>query len=77
MYKKEKKKENSHSHFICSITPVVYRSRHSHNERGHTVAHQVEVLPAWVLALKHLHQHDVELHALQEHPGEGGQEEEV
>lgn len=65
------------SHFICAVTPVVYRCWHSHDERGHPVADQVEVFPPWVLALENLHQHDVELHSLQEHPGEGGQEEEM
>lgn len=30
-----------------------------------------------MFTLKNLHQHDVELHSLQEHPGEGSQEEEM
>lgn len=64
-------------HSICSITAVVHGGGDGHNQRGNSVAHQVEVAPARVLALKHLHQHDVELHALQEHPGERRQEKEV
>lgn len=66
-----------HSHSVSAITAVVHCSRHSNYQRRDSVAHQVEVASAWVLALKHLHQHDVELHALQEHPRERCQEEEV
>lgn len=66
-----------YSHSVCAVTAVVHRSWDGHNQRRDSVAHQVEVATAWVLALKHLHQHDVELHALQEHPRERRQEEEV
>lgn len=75
--KREKRKENINSHFVSSITPIVYSSWHSHNEGRHPIADQVEVFPSRMFALKHLHQHDIELHSLQEHPGEGSQEEEM
>lgn len=66
-----------YSHSVSAITAVVHRSGNGHNQRGDSIAHQVEVASARVLALKHLHQHDVELHPFQEHPGEGCQEEEM
>lgn len=64
-------------HSICAVTPVVHRSRNSHNQRRNSITHHVEIAFAWVLALEHLHEHDVELHSFQEHPGERSQEEEV
>lgn len=66
-----------YSHSVGAVTAVVHRGGDGHDERGDAVAHQVEVASARVLALEHLHQHDVELHAFQEHPRERGQEEEV
>ena len=42
-----------------------------------TVAGQVVPESARALGLKHLDEHDVELHALETHPREGGQEEVV
>lgn len=65
------------TYFVRAVAPVVHRCRHGHNQRRHAVPDQIEVLPPGVLALKNLHQHDVELHPLQEHPGESCQEEEV
>lgn len=70
-------KSSFHSHSVGAVAAVVHRSRDGDDQRGNSVAHQVEVAPARVLALKHLHQHDVELHAFQEHPRERCQEEEV
>lgn len=64
-------------HPVGAVATVVHGCRHGHDERGYAVAHQVEVASARVLALEHLHQHDVELHPLQEHPRERRQEEEV
>lgn len=66
-----------HSHFVRAIAPVVHCCWHSHDQCRHAVADQIEVLPPGVFTLKNLHQHDVELHPLQEHPGESRQEEEV
>lgn len=73
----EKKTKTVYSHSLCAITTVVHCSRHSYDERRNTVAHQVEVATAWVFTLKDLYQHDIELHALQEHPREGRQEKEM
>ena len=66
-----------HSHFVCAIAPVVHCCWYGHNQCRHAIADQIEVLPPGVFALENLHQHDVELHPLQEHPGESCQEEEV
>lgn len=66
-----------YSHSVCAVAAVVHCSGNGHNQRGDPIAHQVEVAPARMLALKHFYQHDVELHALQEHPRERCQEEEV
>lgn len=67
----------SHSHFVCAIASVVHRCWYSHNQCRHAIANQIEILPPGVFTLKNLHEHDVELHPLQEHPGESCQEEEV
>lgn len=64
-------------HSVRAVAAVIHGSWNSYNQCRDAVAHHVEVAAARVLALKHLHQHDVELHALQEHPGERRQEEEV
>lgn len=64
-------------HPVRAVAAVVHGGRNSHNQCRDAVAHHVEVAAARVLTLEHLHQHDVELHALQEHPGERRQEEEV
>lgn len=64
-------------HSVRAVAAVVHGGRDGHDQRRHAVTHHVEVAAARVLALEHLHQHDVELHALQEHPGERRQEEEV
>lgn len=66
-----------HSHFVCAIAPVVHCCWHGHDQCRHAIANQIEVLPPRVFTLKNLHQHDVELHTFQEHPGESRQEEEV
>ncbi|TNN70377.1 hypothetical protein EYF80_019403 [Liparis tanakae] len=60
-----------------SPPPVVYGRRDAHHQCGKAVAAQIVVLFAGVLALKDLHQHEIELHTLQTHPGEGSQEEEM
>lgn len=67
----------SHVRFLGPIALVVYCRRDAHHQRGEAVATQIVVLFAGVLALKDLHQHEIELNALQTHPGEGGQEEEM
>lgn len=64
-------------HSVGAVAPVVHCGGDSHYDSRHSVSCQVEVLSPRVLALKHLNQHDVELHAFQEHPGEGCQEEEM
>lgn len=68
---------SSHVRFLGPIAPVVYGRRDAHHQRGEAVSAQIVVLFAGVLALKDLHQHEIELHALQTHPGEGSQEEEM
>lgn len=77
--KRERRKAaNSHySHFVCPIAPVVDCRGHGHDERRHPIAHQIKVLPTGMFALENLHQHDIQLHPFQKHPGEGRQEEEV
>lgn len=70
-------RRGGYSHSVCPVAAVIHGGGHGHDQRRDAVAHQIEVAPAGMLALKHLHQHDVELHALQEHPGESSQEEEV
>lgn len=64
-------------HSVGAVAPIVHRSRDRHNDGGHSVSCQVEILSPGVLAFKHLHQHDVKLHPFQEHPGERCQEEEM
>lgn len=64
-------------HSVGAVAPVVHCSGDGHYDSRYSVSCQVEVLSPGVLALKHLHQHDVELHPFQEHPGEGCQEEEM
>lgn len=64
-------------HSICAVALVVHGGGDGHDDGGHPVTCQVEVLGPGVLTLKNLHQHDVELHPFQEHPREGCQEEEV
>lgn len=64
-------------HSVSAVASVVHRGRDGHYDSWHSISCQVEVLSPGVFALKHLHQHDVELHPFQEHPGEGCQEEEM
>lgn len=67
----------SHVRFLGPIAPVVYGCGDAHHQCGEAVAAQIVVLFAGVLALKDLHQHQIELHTLETHPGEGSQEEEM
>lgn len=64
-------------HSVGAVAPVVHCGGDGHDDSRHSIACQVEVLSPGVFALKHLYQHDVELHPFQEHPGEGCQEEEM
>lgn len=64
-------------HSVGAVAPVVHCSGDGHYHSRHSISCQVEVLSPGVFALKHLYQHDVELHPFQEHPGEGCQEEEM
>lgn len=64
-------------HSVGAVAPVVHCSGDGHYDSRHSISCQVEVLSPGVFALKHLYQHDVELHPFQEHPGEGCQEEEM
>lgn len=64
-------------HSVGAIAPVVHCGRDGDYESGHSISCQVEVLGPGVLTLKYLHQHDVELHTFQEHPGKGCQEEKM
>lgn len=68
---------SSHVRFLGPIAPVVYGCRDAHHQCRKAVSTQIVVLFAGVLALEDLHQHEIELHTLQTHPGEGSQEEEM
>lgn len=67
----------AHSRSLCAVAPVVHGGGDAHHGGWDEVARQVVILPARELALKDLHQHEVELHTLQTHPGERGEEAEV
>lgn len=67
----------SHSRSLCAVASVVNGCRNAHHNSRDEVPRDVVVLPARELALKHLDQHEVQLHALQTHPGERSQEAEV
>lgn len=60
-----------------AVAAVVDSRRDAHHDRREEVTGHIVVLAAGELALEHLHQHEVQLHALQTHPGEGCQEAEV
>lgn len=77
--KKNKKKNNTapHSRSLSAVASVVDGGGDAHHGGGDEVTRQVVILPARELALEDLHQHEVELHALQAHPGERGKEAEV
>jgi len=62
---------------LRAVAPVVDGGRDAHHRRRDEVPGDVVVLPARELALEHLHQHEVQLHGLQAHPGERRQEAEV
>lgn len=62
---------------MCAVAPVVDGCRDAHHHSWDEVPGDVVVLPAGELALKHLDQHEVQLHTLQTHPGERSQEAEV
>lgn len=66
-----------HSRLLGAIAAVVDGRRDAYYQGREAVATQVVVLGAGVLALEHFHQQQVEVHALQAQPGEGGQEEVV
>lgn len=67
----------SHSRSLCAVASVVDGCRDAHHHSWDEVPRDVVVLSARELALKHLDQHEVELHTLQTHPGESSQEAEV
>ena len=74
---KESRKATAHLRLLSPVAAVVDGCGDDHHQGREEVPGRVVVLPAGELALKHLHQHEVQLHALQTHPGEGRQEEEV
>lgn len=63
---KEEEEEESLPHLrpLCAVAPVVYGCWDPHHHSRDEVPRDVVVLPARELALKHLHQHEVQLHAL-------------
>lgn len=61
----------------CPVAAVVDGGRDSHHHGGKEVSGDIIVLPAGELAFKHFNQHEVELHALQAHPGKRRQKEEM
>lgn len=63
-----------HSLEVAAIALAVDRRRDEHNEPRHSVADQVEPGLAQTLAREHAYHEDVELHALEAHPAESGQE---
>lgn len=67
----------SHLRPLCAVASVVDGCWDAHNHCRNKVPGNVVVLPAWELALENLNQHEVQLHALQTHPGERSQEAEV
>lgn len=62
---------------LCAVAFVVNGCWDPHYHSRDEVPGDVVVLPAWELALKHFNQHEVQLHALQTHPGERSQEAKV
>lgn len=69
--------EMLHLRPLCAVAPVVDRCWDAHHHGWGEVPGDVVVLPARELALEHLDKHEVQLHALQTHPGECSQEAEV
>lgn len=69
--------EGRHSRLLGAVAAVVDGGRDAHHQGREAVAAHVVVLGAGVLALEHLHQQQVQVHALQAEPGEGSQEEVV
>lgn len=68
---------SAHLRPLCAVAPVVDGCWDAHHHSRDEVPRHVIVLPARELALEHLNQHEVQLHALQTHPGERTQEAEV
>lgn len=62
---------------LRAVASVVDGCWDAHHHSWEEVPRDVVVLSAWELALKHLDQHEVQLHTLQTHPGERSQEAEV
>lgn len=75
-YHKERAK-TAHLRPMRAVAAVVDGRRDAHHGGREEVPGDVVVLPARELALEHLDQHEVELHALEAHPGERRQEAEV
>lgn len=73
---KKKIKENIQSRLrlLGPVAPVVDRGGHTHDHSGEEISRHVEIPPAWIFALKDLHQHQIELNPLQTHPSERRQE---
>lgn len=59
---------------VTAVALAVDGRRDEHNEPRHSVADQVEPGLAQTLAREHAYHEDVELHALEAHPAESGQE---
>lgn len=62
---------------VCSVSWWLHSCCHGNSNQGNAITKQVVPLPAAPLTLKHLNQHHVQLEALQTHPGEGRQKQEV
>ncbi len=75
--KKNLRKDKPHLRPLCAVASVVNGCWDAHHHSRYEVPRDVVVLPAWEFALEHLNQHEVQLHALQTHPGERSQEAEV
>lgn len=59
---------------FSAIAAVVNGGSNSHYQGRKTIATQVVVFPAGILAFKHFNQHEVKVNGLQAHPGECCQE---
>lgn len=64
----------SHSLLGAAVALALDGCRDGHDEQRHAVADQAQPALSQALALEHAHHEEVELHALEAHPAEGGQE---
>ena len=64
----------SHSLLGAAVALDLDGCRDGHDEQRHAVADQAQPALSQALALEHAHHEEVELHALEAHPAEGGQE---